>query len=106
MIIHQIFALCRSFTHSTSIECLTVCQHWRERQFLKNEKSAYDKRESSDVSIFPDAVRDTMQKQYLSPFPLRNSCQNIDSDRAHIIIVDKFDSKAKNEPCLKGNLNV
>lgn len=83
-----------------------MCQHWRERQFLKNEKSAYDKRESSDVSIFPDAVRDTMQKQYLSPFPLRNSCQNIDSDRAHIIIVDKFDSKAKNEPCLKGNLNV
>lgn len=83
-----------------------MCQHWRERQFLKNEKSAYDKRESSDVSIFPDAFRDTMQKQYLSPFPLRNSCQNIDSDRAHIIIVDKFDSKAKNEPCLKGNLNV
>ena len=83
-----------------------MCQHWRERQFLKNEKSAYDKGESSDVSIFPDAARDTMQKLYPSPFPLRNSCQKIDSDRAHIIIVDKFDSKAKNEPCLKGNLNV
>ena len=77
-----------------------------ERQFLKKEKSAYDKREFSNVNIFPDAVRDTMQKLYLRLFPLKNSCQNIDSDGAHIIIVDKFDSKAKNEPCLKGILNV
>lgn len=52
-----------------------MCQPWRERQFLKNEKSTYDKRESSDVNTFPDAVRNTMQKLYLSTFPLKDSCQ-------------------------------
>lgn len=47
------------------------------------------------MNTIPDTVRNAREKLYPITFPLKNLCQNIDSDRAHIITIDDFDSKGK-----------
>lgn len=47
------------------------------------------KRKSFDMTTLSAAVRNARQKLYPSSFTLKILCQNIYSDRAHIIIVDK-----------------
>lgn len=65
-------------------------------------KTIYDEKESSDVNTISDAVRNARGKLYPSPFPPKNLCQNIDSDKAHIITVDKTNLRVRqNEPCFK-----
>lgn len=42
-----------------------------------------------DMTVLSEAVRSAREKLYPSPFPLKNSCQSIYSERVHSITVDK-----------------
>lgn len=94
-----------SLTQQIFIECLTMRERRKARQFLKNEKSTYNKRKSCDMNTFSEAVRMLGKNCILAHSFLKILSEYLlwQSPYYHCW-QDKLDSKAKMSYVLKTNV--